>query len=105
MIAGDIVKVKKLIDMDVDIDARDYFGRTPLLLACQKGYENIVKLLVESNAEIDAKDNYGKNCLHFVVHDGRYYSHASAALIVYQHLHLMVNIFQSKQGIMVYSTI
>lgn len=70
MLDDNIVNVRKLIDKGVDVDARDYFQRTPLLVACQRGYENIVKLIIESGAQIDAKDNYDKNCIHFAAHNG-----------------------------------
>lgn len=70
VLEDNIVNVRKLIEKGVDMDAKNYFGKTPLLLACQRGYDNLVRLFVESNAEIGAKDNYDKNCLHFAVHNG-----------------------------------
>lgn len=70
VLEDNIVNVRKLIEKGVDMDAKNYFGKTPLLLACQRGYDNLVRLFVESNAEIGAKDNYNKNCLHFAAHNG-----------------------------------
>lgn len=70
VIGDNIVNVRKLIDKGVDINAKNSFGKTPLTLACQNGFENIARLLIENNADIGAKDDYGKNCLHFAAHNG-----------------------------------
>ena len=44
----------------VNMDAMDSNGRTPLFLAAQRGYEGIVKLLVETRqVNINARDNNG----------------------------------------------
>lgn len=67
---NNIVNVRKLIEKGVDLNAKNFFGRTPLALACQQGFENIVKLLIESGADIEAKDNYDKNCILFAAHNG-----------------------------------
>ena len=67
------MNVRKLIEKGVDKDAKNYFGKTPLHLSCQKGFENIARLLIESEAEIDVKDNYGKMPIHFAAHNGNFF--------------------------------
>ncbi|KAJ9300227.1 hypothetical protein DTO271G3_2344 [Paecilomyces variotii] len=44
-------------------DEKDDKGRTPLLLAAQHGYTDIVKLLLDSHADIESKDNDGRTPL------------------------------------------
>lgn len=70
VLQNNIVNVRKLIEKSVAIDAINSFERTPLLVACQKGYANIVRLLIESNAKVDVEDKNGKNCLDFAAHNG-----------------------------------
>lgn len=70
MLQNNIVNVRKLLEKEVDVDPRNSHNKTPLLVACQKGYANIVRLLVDEKAEIDAEDINGKNCLDFAAHNG-----------------------------------
>ena len=43
---------------DVDADARDDYGRSPLSLAAEKGDEALVRLLLErEDVEVESKDN------------------------------------------------
>ena len=47
-----------------DLDSKDTYGRTPLLLAAEEGHEAVVKLLLEKGAELETKDkNYGQTPL------------------------------------------
>lgn len=66
------MNVRKLIEKGVDKDAKNYFGKTPLHLCCQEGFENIARYLIESNAEIDVSDSYGKLPIHFAAHNGHF---------------------------------
>jgi ankyrin repeat protein len=54
-------EMKVLIDMEeTDINAKDFRGRTPLLLAAQSGHDNVVKLLLNTRrADLLAKDKNG----------------------------------------------
>ncbi|TET05886.1 hypothetical protein E3J79_03790 [Candidatus Dependentiae bacterium] len=49
------------------VDIPDINGRTPLLCAAKKGYQNLVEFLVESGANIDAQDKLGRTALIEVV--------------------------------------
>ena len=39
-------QVIKILKTDIDINYRDEYGYTPLLIACKKGYLNILKILL-----------------------------------------------------------
>jgi ankyrin repeat protein len=53
---NDIQKVKYLIAINADVNARDsYASMTPLMMAAYDGYTEIAKLLIEKGAEVDAK--------------------------------------------------
>ena len=44
---------------DVDVNMKDDEGRTPLMIACQTGAKEFVKILLEFEADLQAKDNNG----------------------------------------------
>lgn len=56
--------VRRLIQRGEDINARDYYGRTPLhALACSHAYD--IAFLIELGAQVNMRDNYGNTPLHF----------------------------------------
>ena len=48
-----------MCDEDVDVNMTDDEGRTPLMIACQAGGTQFVKLLLEFEADQNAKDKNG----------------------------------------------
>ena len=58
---ADVVQV--LIAAGADIEEKDSFVRTPLLLACMEGYLDTVKVLVQAGAELSVADRNGDTCL------------------------------------------
>jgi ankyrin repeat protein len=60
---GDIEEVKQLLDNGANVDARDFIGRVPLMLASANGHVEMVRLLLEWKADVDAKDEDGDNAL------------------------------------------
>jgi len=56
---GDQARVSELLAMDIDVNFYEE-GVTPLHLAAEKGYPDIVRLLVESGADIDALNAAGQ---------------------------------------------
>lgn len=56
--------VCKELEKGVDVDARDYVGNTPLMLAVHKRRVDVVQLLVEKGADVNATNMDG---------DGRFY--------------------------------
>ncbi|KAF8421786.1 ankyrin repeat-containing domain protein [Tirmania nivea] len=56
---------------DVDVDAKDNSGWSPLSLAAMSGYEAVVRLLVEQdNINLDAKDSEGRAALDLATLNG-----------------------------------
>ncbi|MFA8298625.1 MAG: glutaminase A [Hyphomicrobiales bacterium] len=56
---GDLVELKRLMASGVDINAKNYDGRTALHLACAEGQTEVVQFLIENNVEVDIKDRWG----------------------------------------------
>ena len=56
---GMLDDAESLITKGYDVNAKDKDERSPLLVACDKGYEAIAKSLIESGANANAKDKFG----------------------------------------------
>jgi hypothetical protein len=56
---GNLLRLKCLIDVGVDIDARNEYGQAVLHIACWKGYAAMVDLLISMNADVSIRDNAG----------------------------------------------
>lgn len=62
--AGDIDKVRLLLDKGAKLDVRTPLGRTPLLIAASyPGNVETVKLLLSRGAKIADQDSFGETCL------------------------------------------
>ncbi len=55
--------VKKLLALGVDVEGKDKFQRTALMMAAD---ENITELLLKAGANVNAQDHEGKTALHYV---------------------------------------
>jgi ankyrin repeat protein len=51
--------VKNLLDMNIDPNAVDEMGRTPLMLAAAAGNGQLVQLLIDRGADVEAKTPEG----------------------------------------------
>ena len=60
---GDLDKVEQLIDAGADLNIKDKYGNTALLLASRKGHTEIVDKLISCKANLDLVDNYGWTAL------------------------------------------
>lgn len=56
--AGDLAKVKELLDKGADVNAANPYGGTALAFACDKGRTEVVKLLLERGANPNTKDTF-----------------------------------------------
>jgi len=58
-LAGDLAKVRSLLDSGVPANApAPRWGQTPLQFAAQKGHEAIVRLLLERGADVNARESF-----------------------------------------------
>ena len=57
--AGDLPRLKTLLDTQTDVDSRDDRGRTALMLAILHGHGDVVGLLLERGADPNAADVNG----------------------------------------------
>ena len=58
---GDLVRMKQFLKQGVAVDARDRYGRTPLMYSLTR-LEN-VRYLVEKGADVNARDKNGETAL------------------------------------------
>ncbi|XP_046854435.1 transient receptor potential cation channel subfamily A member 1-like isoform X2 [Xenia sp. Carnegie-2017] len=70
--AGSLSNVMLLSrDEQTMLRARDVEGRTPLHIACAKGFRNIVSFLLENGADPLVKTNDHENCLEVAVNENK----------------------------------
>ena len=53
---------------NLDVNIKDALGRTPLHIAMEKGYENMVEFLVQNGAEVNITDARGNTPLILIIH-------------------------------------
>ena len=68
---GDIEVVKQHLAADVDVNAKDDRGWTPLFSAALEGHKEIAELLIDKGADVDAKDIAGYTPLYFTIDLGQ----------------------------------
>jgi hypothetical protein len=60
---GHVTVMTQLIDANADVNARDRFGSTPLMMACRHNKEPAVLLLLEKGADVTIVNAYGGTAL------------------------------------------
>ncbi|HSF40674.1 MAG TPA: ankyrin repeat domain-containing protein [Thermoanaerobaculia bacterium] len=58
--AGDVAKVKELLDKGTDVNAANTYGGTALAFACDRGHLEVVKLLLDRGANPNTEDTFYK---------------------------------------------
>ena len=54
MTRKDITKIQEAIQSGADVNVRNKYGVTPLLMASQNGHAEVVKLLLAAKADVNA---------------------------------------------------
>ncbi len=67
VITGDYVNVANLLVEGVEVNQRDRYGQTALMLAARHGWVEVVRLLLEYNAGLDVTAKYGLSALMLAV--------------------------------------
>jgi ankyrin repeat protein len=68
---GDLALVKTLVqEKEMNVNARDKEGRTPLYIAAREGYRNCVDYLIKNGAETGIRDKEGMTILHWAGKEG-----------------------------------
>ncbi len=67
VITGDYVNVASLLAEGVEVNQRDRYGQTALMLAARHGWGEVVRLLLEYNAGLDVTAKYGLSALMLAV--------------------------------------
>jgi ankyrin repeat protein len=60
---GNVEDVKHFIEMGMDVNLKDKYGRTPLMHAILNNDIELVKLLLENGADVTISDPYGRSML------------------------------------------
>ncbi|CZR52893.1 uncharacterized protein PAC_02770 [Phialocephala subalpina] len=66
--AGDVLKVKELLEKHTPCTAQDYYGRTPLQLAVLDGHEEVAKELLDHRVDTSTTDFKRRTALHLAAH-------------------------------------
>ena len=60
---GDAALVRELLGRGMDVDARDRYGQTALMLAAHAGHHEIVGILIAQGANLDTTAKFGLSAL------------------------------------------
>ena len=63
-LTGNLEAVQQHIDAGSDLDARDEYGSTPLIVASTFGKTDVAKALIDAGADLEAGNNEGSSPLH-----------------------------------------
>ncbi|MGC9057983.1 MAG: ankyrin repeat domain-containing protein [Candidatus Micrarchaeia archaeon] len=68
--SGDLARIKELLNMGADVNAKDNDGETPAHWATRNGHLEPLKVLIENGADVNAKDNDGWTPAHWATRNG-----------------------------------
>jgi ankyrin repeat protein len=57
--------VELLLDRGSDINVKDEYGNTPLIMASRNGHVDIIQLLLDNGADIEVTDNRGLTAINY----------------------------------------
>ena len=65
--SGDHEAVRALLQSGANVNARDRYGQTALMLAAHKGHADVVTVLIEHGADLDVTAKYSLSALMLAV--------------------------------------
>jgi ankyrin repeat protein len=74
-------QIEKYLMKGADINAKDVFGRTPLMIASENGETDVVKFLLEEGADVNVKDDNENTALSYAVSKSYYMIHNNEEII------------------------
>ena len=66
-VAGDETSITRLLTADEDVDAKDRYGQTALMIAATHGHDGVVRILLAHDADTDLTAKYGLSALMLAV--------------------------------------
>lgn len=60
---GHLDAVRELLQLGADVDARDRYGQTALMLAAQRGHRAVVETLIAHGADLNVTAKFGLSAL------------------------------------------
>jgi len=75
---GDVEATRTLLRSGADVDARDRYGQTALMLAAHRGHREIVEVLIDAGADLDVTAKYNLSALMLAIVAG----HAAIARVL-----------------------
>ena len=63
VLKGDTATVNTLLAKGSDVNAKDRYGQTVLILAAKYGHTDVVKALLAEGADLNARDRFGDTAL------------------------------------------
>lgn len=67
---ADVDQIRRLIQEGADINARDQYGQTAVMLAARNGHSKLVRFLVDENVELNNSAKYHLTALMLAVVNG-----------------------------------
>jgi hypothetical protein len=77
--AGDVDAARRMIEEGVDVNAKDRYGQTALMLAALRGRTGLVELLIAHGADLDVTAKFGLSALMLAVVGGHTATASSVA--------------------------
>lgn len=74
--AGAIDAVKKLVELNANVDAIMENGTSALMFAAKHGYSDTVRVLIYAGADIHFRDRDNRRALELAAHNNHYETHA-----------------------------
>ncbi|XP_077998571.1 ankyrin repeat and EF-hand domain-containing protein 1-like [Glandiceps talaboti] len=68
---GDLESLKRAFWEGKNVDTRDKYFKTPLMVACHYGNQEMVEFLVQNGADVNARDNFKWTSMHHACHAGQ----------------------------------